>query len=281
MHQSEPSILKRSGGYYFYLGKRAWNLMDFQTLTYAQRNLREPLSPPCQREEACNEIHSVSTRLRHQMCGGRCIKSNLPLTFCEASRWPLHVTCGSLNSFFFFWLHFAAVCWRSAVQRCTWVAGVRLPWPLHFSPLQLINWIQRWTQLAGVMWHFVFKIAPISSRGVRVAAFPTGRMDEAGIQSCATWVSLLFSERFDVKRLLKHLWDLIRDYMSVVNHRVQSWKPHLFFQSRSFVRARSRPNKAAFWLENHIHYIPHNTAIVSLPTNVFCFLDFKTLLFDI
>lgn len=101
MHQSEPSILKRSGGYYFYLGKRAWNLMDFQTLTYAQRNLREPLSPPCQREEACNEIHSVSTRLRHQMCGGRCIKSNLPLTFCEASRWPLHVTCGSLNSFFF------------------------------------------------------------------------------------------------------------------------------------------------------------------------------------
>lgn len=98
MHQSEPSIPKRSGGYYFYLGKRAWNLMDFQTSTSA--HLREPPSPPHQWEEACNDIHGVSARRGRQTRGGRRIKSDPPLTFRGASRWPWRLACRSLKWFF-------------------------------------------------------------------------------------------------------------------------------------------------------------------------------------
>lgn len=86
MHQTEPLISEQSGGYYFYLGERVRNLMDSQTLNYAQRNLREPPSPPCQWEEPCNEIHGVSARLRRRTCEGGRIKSDPPLTFLEASR---------------------------------------------------------------------------------------------------------------------------------------------------------------------------------------------------
>lgn len=141
MHQSEPSISKRRGGYYFYLGKLAWNRMDFQTLTYAQRNFREPLSSPCQWEEARNEIHGMSARLRHQTWGGRRIKSDPLLTFREASRWLLRLTCGGLNRFF---SKFFPLCVEDPLfQSHAWI--VRLPRPqgfccaLHFSLLQLLN----------------------------------------------------------------------------------------------------------------------------------------------
>lgn len=36
--------------------------MDFQPLTYAQRNLREPPLPSRQWDEVCNEIRDVSAK---------------------------------------------------------------------------------------------------------------------------------------------------------------------------------------------------------------------------
>lgn len=90
-----------------------------------------------------------------------------------------------------------------------------------------------------------------------------------------------FILRFDVKKLLKHHWIWLE---SISVQSIILWKdekPHLFFQSQSFVEGRSQHNKPALWCENHIHFISHAAAIVPLPPKVIFSLSSKLRLFDI
>lgn len=129
------------------------------------------------------------------------------------------------------------------------------PWFLHlctaaFPTEKNLTWIKQW---------WIFKAAKLLM------------LELIATSTCEFHFKVDFFLRFCVKKLLKQQWNLIRNYISAVNHLVKRWKTHLFFQSQSFVQDHSRHNKPALWLENHIHFISPCCCNCTV-TNKSCFL---------